>query len=117
MKHIVPLLFLALPTQAETVNLLGTTITLQDSARPAAVAEIRVYNTPNNGAYHDGTYPMSHNGLSLTAQFIWNFEGRNDAVIVTPPDGYSCDPVDCMLSLPESTGGTIYLFSLEGVGM
>lgn len=40
MKHILPLLFLALPAHAETVNLSGTTITLQDSDRPAAVAEI-----------------------------------------------------------------------------
>lgn len=100
---------------ASVLNLSGTVITLQPSTEPGAIAEVVMSNELVNGDLHEGTYPLDLNGLKIGVTFDWQHEGtQDDAITVTPPDGVICQPRSCVLVVPETGEGTLYL--LEWIG-
>jgi hypothetical protein len=107
---------LALPVQADTVRIMGSSVTLRDTAQPGALAEVEFVNDPSNGAQDDGGHDLAHGGLTVHARFTWNAAGDDDRVDLTPPDGVICLP-DCSLTLPEGEVGVVHLYDLNRVGM
>lgn len=109
------LLWLAWPASADQMTVTGSTITLQDTARAGAVAEVIFDNRMMNGPPDNGDYTLHHRDMTATFAFKWT--GGDDTIIITPPDGTVCLPVDCAMTVIEGGVGTLYLFSAEGVGM
>ena len=102
-----------LPAFAE-VNITGTIIDMQP-APPPAVAEVTMNNWSANGPQDDGTYPLAMPGLAVEIEFTWNVgQIGEDRVTVIPPDGMICDPLDCVMAVPEGQGGRVLL--LEWIG-
>jgi len=112
------LALLALAAPAHAVDVSGSTVTMQATTRPGALAEIVLENSPSNGLHDTGrTFPLEHDGLSVEARFHWNYSGDDDAVIITPPEGIICVPYNCELVVPESQTGTLWLYRTDAVGM
>ena len=115
------LLILALtaaPAMADTITLSDdTTITLRPSTEPGALAEVHFDNRNVNGPTDSGEYSLTMDGLALLFRFDWNADGNDDAITVQPPEGVTCKPTSCVLSLPEDTEGTIWLYDAMDVGM
>ena len=115
------LLILALtaaPAMGETVTLShDTSITLRPSAEPGALAEVHFDNRNVNGPSDSGEYSLTMDGLALRFRFDWNADGNHDAITLQPPEGVACKPASCVLSLPEDTEGTIWLYDAMDVGM
>lgn len=97
---------------ADELNLDGTTITLRPSE--TATAEIHMNNAMVNGPQHNGAYDLTLDGLAVALAFTWDADGGDDRITVSPPPGYTCDPADCTLTVPEGSFGTLYL---EWLGM
>lgn len=106
----------ALPAQADTIGIAGSSVTLQATDRPGALAEIVMVNDPSNGPADNGTRKLSLGDLSVSVEFQWNMAGDDDAITVTPPDGVSCLPTSCVLLLPEGETETLWLFDATGAG-
>jgi hypothetical protein len=112
------LAFLAMPAHANPVSVSGTTIQLQDTDRPGAIAEVTMHNVLTNGPQDTGvTFTLDHHGLTVEGRFEWNRDGNSDAVHITPPDGIMCVPYDCILTVPEMQTGKLYLFERDKAGM
>lgn len=103
----------ALAVLAEII-LSGTTITLQPSTAPGAVAEVVIENINMNGPGDDGSYALDLGALSVGVAFKWDAVGTSDRITVTPPDGLICIPADCAATTPEGGIGRVVI--LEWVG-
>jgi hypothetical protein len=116
----VPLALVAAPAVAQDSVSIGrsgytnpTTVTLQDSAHPQAVAEIVFHNAPVNGPSNNGDYHLSHGGLEVTVRFEWDMDGDADGIEVFAPPGFIAVPP--ILAVHEGMTGTVLIFSDEGV--
>lgn len=92
---------------ADELNLDGTTITLRPSE--TATAEIHMNNFPVDVSGLYGGYSLTLDGLTVWLAFTWDADGGDDRITVSPPPGYTCDPADCTLTIPEGQFGTLYL--------
>ena len=101
----------------QTLDLRGTTVTLRETSQPGAVAEVVMHNAEVNWPGDNGVYPLDMPGLSVDVAFRWDADevGGADQITVTPPDGMTCEPETCVLTIPEGESGTLYL--IEWVGM
>lgn len=104
------------PAYAEPLNLSGSTITVQATDAPGALAEVIFDNQDRNGPQDEGEHPLSGAGLTLSVLFDWDAHGSSDRITLTPPEGVICLP-ECTLDLPERSVGSIMLYSLQSVGM
>jgi hypothetical protein len=122
------LILAALPfaAQAQDTAFIGSmgpasTIKVQPSSRPGALAEVVFDNRLSNTDEDTGAQMLVRMpGLAVMATFAWNVPGGiagADAVTITPPEGVVCLPSDCTVTVMEQFAGTIWLFSVEGVGM
>ncbi len=97
------------------LDLSGTTITLQPTTQPGAIAEIVMDSRNTNGPQDEvGTF-LDLGDLHVGIHFDWNHDGSQDAIKVSPPDGVICEPATCVLSLEEDTVGVLYLYGWEGM--
>ena len=94
---------------ADQRNLSGSMVTMQDTDKPGAVAEVEFSNLPNNSERDNGTFEMTHNGITVAVTFTWNAFGSPDQIEVTAPEGYVAIPP--VIEVSERGVGTIYLFS------
>jgi hypothetical protein len=116
MKRLVLLGLLATPVHAEMVSISGTPVTLKGTDRPGAIAEVVMHNVQRNDQPDEGDYPLAHNGLTVTVTFDWDSTMSGaDRITVFVPEGYVADPE--FIDVPEYGTGTIYIFSVDGVGM
>lgn len=104
---------------ADSVTVSGSTVQMQASERPGAVAEIILRNILTNGPQDTGqSFDLTHGGLTVSATFTWDIGlTGDDAVTVEPPEGIICVPSDCVLIVREMDTGTLWLFDLQAVGM
>jgi hypothetical protein len=104
------------PGLADTVRIMGSTVTLRATDRAGALAEVEFFNDPSNGPGDDAVYLLDLDGLAVDARFTWNAAGDSDRLDLTPPEGVICLP-DCSLVLDEGDTGTVWLYDLNRVGM
>lgn len=114
------LLFMAamLPTVAgadPVKDIAGTTISLQDTQAPNAVAEVEFYNRRSNNVTHNQTFDLTHNGLTISVTFTWRIGEGYDSISVIVPKGYIAVPD--LLELPEETTDTLLIYPDGAVGM
>lgn len=109
-----PGVFLAGVAHADTLDLRGTTVTLQPS--DGALAEVIFDNRSVNLWPDNGDYPLTLGALTVTVTFTWDAVGGADGISLTVPPGVVCAPA-CDLALPEGDVGRITLHDLESVGM
>lgn len=102
-------LFWAAAAMAESHNLSGSLVTMQDTARPGALAEVELRNIPNNGEHDNGSFELTHNGITVTVTFTWNAFGSPDQIEVEAPEGFVAVPP--VIEVDEHSVGTIYIFS------
>lgn len=119
MKAIIAFFAMTAAAQADSVNLNGSSVTLQASIRPGAIAELVFDNRAVNSVADELDYGLRLDDLAVPFGFDWNVNGSggDDALKVEPPEGITCLPTSCILELPEGDTGTLWLFDAAGVGM
>jgi hypothetical protein len=111
------LCLMASPVVAEQTAIIGdyrgqsTTVTLQPSDAPGAVAEVVMHNQAVNGLEDDGTYTLT-GAITVDVQFTWGSAG--DTITVTPPLGFIAFPET--ITVQEGATGVVVIYSAEGVG-
>jgi hypothetical protein len=68
-SYIAFMIFASSAAHAETVRIATSTVTLQPSDEPGAVAEIIFVNKPSNGPFNNGNYYLSMDGIDVTVEF------------------------------------------------
>lgn len=102
-------------TAAFSLDISGSTVTLEPSADPDAFADVVMHNAPHNGPKDTGAYTLSQDGLAIGLSFVWDasFVGA-DQITVTPPTGMTCKPSDCTATVIEGQTGRVTLFQFVG---
>lgn len=102
-------------TAASGLDISGSTVTLEPSADPAAFADVVFVNDLSNGPTDTGSYTLVQDGITVDVAFTWdaNFIGM-DQVVITPPLGMTCLPVECMVTVIEGQTGRVTLFWYQG---
>ena len=101
---------------ALALTLGGTTIVLQDTTEPGAIAEVEMNNLPVNSDHDDGAYALTLRDMQVWLTFHWNSGPAGaDSITVEPPAGMICKPTSCALELLEGYDGKIYLYPWEGM--
>lgn len=101
---------------ASVLNLSETTITIQPTVEPGAIAEVVFDNELVNGPFHEGSKTIDLGDLSVVVTFDWEADPLGaDAITVTPPDGIICKPASCTLIVNEGDVGTLYLYEWVGL--
>lgn len=104
---------LTFPAHAETWELRGTTITLQQTIHPGALAEIEFYNANVNMSADNQTRTLTYGTVSATITFTYT-PGRDRIDVGVPTDLVA---IPNFLELDEETTGIIHIYPLEAVGM
>lgn len=100
---------------AESLSISGSMVSIAPSDVPGEVAVITFHNVQVNNWQDDGEYTLAMPGLSVGIAFAWQVtESGSDRITVIPPDGYICEPRDCMATVPEMLSGEVRL--LEWLG-
>ena len=104
-----------LATEARSLDISGSTVTLEPSADPAAFADVVFVNDLSNGPADTRAYTLSQAGVLIEVSFVWdaNFIGM-DQITITPPVGMTCKPTDCTATVVEGTTGRVTLFDFIG---
>ena len=100
---------------AVSLDIAGSTVTLEASTDPRAVADVVFVNDLSNGPTDTGAYTLSEGGLVVGVSFTWdaNFIGM-DRVVVTPPVGMVCVPAACTMVVIEGQVGRVALLPYVG---
>jgi hypothetical protein len=100
---------IAAPAFAETVAIATSTVTLQATDAPGAVAELVFQNDPTNGPQNDGNYTLSIDGLTVTFRFEWDAMGSDDGLRISVPEGFTVMPP--FLAVPEGGTGRALIYA------
>lgn len=111
--HFLHIALAAMPAWADTISISGTKVTIREGDSPV-VAIITQWNSPSNMPGDNGPIVLTLPHLRVNATFIYGDGLVADDLIVTPPDGTYCDPVDCVLRVEEEDSGVLRL--MEWVG-
>jgi hypothetical protein len=95
----------------------GTTVSLEPSARPGVLAVVAMENRHVNDGGDTGTYPLAIEGLAILIEFTWDADGFSgaDRITVTPPEGVVCIPEDCTATVMEGFTGEVVLIDWRGM--
>lgn len=106
----------SLPAFADTISISGTMVRLEPADAPA-VARVVMDNIDLNSSRDNGLYVLTLDGLTVEALFKWEadpFTGA-DGLTILPPDGYTCDPIDCAMTVPEGDRGVVFIIDWRGM--
>lgn len=94
----------------------GTTVTLEPSPVPGQLAIVTLQNQLVNGGTDNGTYTLTMDGLTVEIVFKWDEIPTlgADRITVIPPDGVTCIPEDCGVTVLEGLTGQVVLFDWRG---
>jgi hypothetical protein len=100
----------------EPLSISGTTVTMEPSQEPGAIAVVTMINVSLNGADDNGTYSLAMPGLLVDVIFTWD-DGiwGEDSLTVIPPDGIVCRPSSCRMTVPEGLIGRVLLMEWSGM--
>lgn len=94
----------------------GSLVILGPTEYPNAIAQVEFRNQNTNSNYDQRDYALSNDEVDLIVTFDYNVDkSGQDSVLVTPPIGWTCLPLDCRLTLMEGYSDFIYLFPWEGM--
>lgn len=101
---------------AWSLDISGSKVTMEPPADPSAFADVVFYNDLSNGPTDTGAYILQDFGVVIGIKFTWDasFIGA-DQIIVTPPMGMTCIPVDCTVTVIEGQTGRVALFEFVGM--
>ena len=103
-------------SMAFALDISGSTVTVQPTDEPGAVAEVVFDNQLHNSWADDGDYVAAMPGLSVGVRFAWEVNPfGSDAVTITPPDGLICDPASCRIEAMEGFTGRLILRDFLGM--
>lgn len=98
------------------LDLGGTLITLQPPADPKALADVLFQNFAVNSELHNGTYPLTGEGLTVEVEFEWDAgDIGEDKITVYPPAGVTCVPKSCSITIMEMHDDTVTLYEWSGM--
>jgi hypothetical protein len=112
------LIALASPAVAEQTAIIGepalyygaTTVRIQETEAPGAIAEIIYHNVEVNAPEDAGGYTVSFNGITVQIEYSVNVDLLGaDSITVIPPAGIIAIPDS--LTLQEGYDGTILLYA------
>jgi hypothetical protein len=112
---------IAAPAIAQQTALIGepalyygvTSVRIQPTEEPGAVAEIIFDNVEMNNAGDEGGYVVTLDGITVQIAFGFNVApGGQDSITVTPPAGFIAVPET--LTLMEGDTGVVLLYA-EGM--
>lgn len=100
---------------AFSLDISGSTVTLEPSADPAAFADVVFFNNFNNGPTDTRSYALAHDGMALGISFVWDSGAHGeDRITVTPPAGMTCQPANCSVTVIEGQTGRVTLYDFLG---
>ena len=108
--------WLVAPVLADNVHAWGgpkfqSTITLQPTTAPGAVAEV-VFVNKTVHADQAVTFVLDLNGLAVTVDALVGRGLTPDRMTVTPPDGFYAVPPE--IDVPEDKSGVVLIFPWVG---
>lgn len=97
------------------LSLSGTIIDIAPTDDQGAVAEVTIANAERNGPQDDGTYTLPFADGLISVVFTWDagLDG-DDRIVVLPPAGFTCLPVDCTAVVPENGNGRVLILPYIG---
>jgi hypothetical protein len=97
------------------LSLSGTIIDIAPTNEAGAVAEVTIHNLEMNGPHDDGSYVLPFADGLIGVNFTWDggIDGA-DMILVIPPAGFTCLPVDCMAVVPENGNGRVLILPYIG---
>jgi hypothetical protein len=101
-------------THGEAGN--ATTVTIEPSDVPGELAIVTLTNQYVNQGADNGDYSLTLDGMTVGVQFTWDHEPvlGSDRITLTPPDGITCEPADCGVTVMEGAVGSVVLFDYLG---
>jgi hypothetical protein len=94
----------------------GTTVTIEPSTEPGQLATVTLDNKHVNDAGDNAEYFIGIPGLAVGVEFQWDSDGFSgaDRITVRPPEGITCLPADCSVTVMEGFTGTVVLLDWIG---
>jgi hypothetical protein len=93
-----------------------TTVTLQPTDAPGAVAEVVFSNSQVNVPRDQVQYVLVMGDLTAGVSFALNVDPLgSDQITVNVPEGYIASPET--ITVQENASGTVFIYSADGVGM
>jgi len=94
----------------------GTTVSIEPSGTPGELAVVTLTNEHVNDGGDNAEYFIGIDGLAVGVTFTWDADGFSgaDRITVTPPEGITCWPEDCSVTVMEGFTGTVILFDWVG---
>jgi hypothetical protein len=87
----------------------ATTIRLQPSEQPNALAEVVFHNAEVNDGGDEATYPLTLGDLTVEVTFGFNVDPLgSDSITVTVPPGYVAIPATLVVG--EDSTGTVLIY-------
>ncbi len=94
-----------------------STVTISPSDAPGQLAVVTFVNLHVNQAEDDGIREIATVDVAVSVRFTFDFNPVTgaDRIDVLPPDGVTCDPTDCGVTVMEGFTGQVVLFQWEGM--
>jgi hypothetical protein len=94
----------------------GTTVSIEPSDKPGELAVVTLTNEHVNDGGDNAEYFVGIDGLAVGVTFTWDADGFSgaDRITVSPPEGITCLPEDCSVTVLEGFVGTVVLLDWVG---
>jgi hypothetical protein len=94
----------------------GTTVSIEPSGNPGELAVVTLTNEHVNDGRDNAEYFVGIDGLSVGVTFTWDADGFSgaDRITVRPPEGITCLPADCSVTVLEGFVGSVVLLDWVG---
>lgn len=98
-------------------NVSGTPVTIEPSDLPGVLAVVTMDNRSVNEARDNGIYPLVLGDLTISVEFFYNIGPAQgaDRITVLVPEGITCTPEDCSVTLIEGFTGSVTLHDWQGM--
>jgi hypothetical protein len=94
----------------------GTTVSIEPSGNPGELAVVTLTNEHVNDGGDNAEYFVGIDGLAVGVEFTWDADGFSgaDRITVRPPEGITCLPADCSVTVMEGFTGAVVLLDWIG---
>jgi len=94
----------------------STTVTIEPSAAPGEWATVTLNNRLVNDGNDTAQYNVMMDGVPVGIFYEWDRDPVSgaDGITVTPPQGMTCIPQDCRLTVQEGQSGSMVILDWFG---